>query len=68
MIRVIVLTAGSSRRAPSYDLFSVYGLWEADKYIRGACVHVCMCILVQICTHLFTVQEIAFQVPSQTWG
>lgn len=48
--------------------FSVYGLWEADKYIRGACVHVCMCMLVQICTHLFTVQEIAFQVPSQTWG
>lgn len=48
--------------------FSVYGLGEADKYIRGACVHVCMCTLVQIYTHLFTVQEIAFQVPSQTWG
>lgn len=44
----------------------VYGLWETDKYIRGACVHVCMCTLMQKCTRLFTVQEIAFQVPSQT--
>lgn len=23
--------------------FSVYGLWEADKYIRGACVYVYTC-------------------------